>query len=288
MPVVSSTRITSPAPMTRGSAVAGGDLHAGVEVDDVLAARRRVPVEVVIRLDLAEDDPGRWQALRQLPARPVSTYGSRCPQVVLVLSYLLRTMTDPRTLLSPDGTRWRLLAILTTSDGVGAFGTLDVAAVAKLLEGLGLTRSQVAFIVPSIYLAGRSLPGGRLADRSARPAFLRRARARRGRAAGRRAGAGLPRPSSRASSWPAAGLERGERSMLGKGDHGRLPGARARHRDGRQADGSYLAGFLGILLCRAIAATLGWRYAVGACRCRWRRRCRSRWAGARARRVVAL
>src|SRR6185369_17591453 len=50
-------------------AVAGRDLHAGVEVDDVLAARRRVPVEVVVRLDLAEDDAGRRQPLRK-PPRP--------------------------------------------------------------------------------------------------------------------------------------------------------------------------------------------------------------------------
>ena len=45
----------------------------------------------------------------------------------------------------------------------------------SLVEGLGLSRFQVAFIVPSIYLAGLlfSLPGGRLADRlGVRPAFL--------------------------------------------------------------------------------------------------------------------
>src|SRR5260370_3785256 len=49
-------------------AVAGGDLHAGVQVDDVLAARRGVPIEIVVGLDLAEDDPGRGQARRE-PAR---------------------------------------------------------------------------------------------------------------------------------------------------------------------------------------------------------------------------
>ena len=36
--------------------VARGDLHAGIEVDDVLPARRRVPVEIVIGLHLAEND----------------------------------------------------------------------------------------------------------------------------------------------------------------------------------------------------------------------------------------
>src|SRR6476660_1663573 len=62
--------------------------------------------------------------------------------------------------------RWRLLAILTTSYGAGAFGMLGISPLSpSLVEGLGLTRFQVAFIVPSIYLAGLlfSLPGGGLA-----------------------------------------------------------------------------------------------------------------------------
>src|SRR5215208_4152976 len=46
-----------------GFAVARGDLYPGVEVDDVLPARRGVPVEVVIGLHLAEDDAGRGQPL---------------------------------------------------------------------------------------------------------------------------------------------------------------------------------------------------------------------------------
>src|SRR3954451_12727909 len=46
-------------------AVARGDLHAGVEIDDVLPARRRVPVQIIVRLHLAEDDAGRRQPLRQ-------------------------------------------------------------------------------------------------------------------------------------------------------------------------------------------------------------------------------
>src|SRR5215213_4105982 len=45
-------------------AVARGDLHPGVEIDDVLPARRRVPVEIVIGLHLAENDAGRGQPLR--------------------------------------------------------------------------------------------------------------------------------------------------------------------------------------------------------------------------------
>ena len=46
-------------------AVAGGDLNARVEVDDVLPARRRMPVEIVVGLDLAEDDPGGREPLRE-------------------------------------------------------------------------------------------------------------------------------------------------------------------------------------------------------------------------------
>src|SRR5262249_2689086 len=52
-------------------AVARGDLDAGVEIDDVLPARRRMPVEIVVARGLAEDGAGRRKALRQLAARPV-------------------------------------------------------------------------------------------------------------------------------------------------------------------------------------------------------------------------
>src|SRR5262245_26968089 len=50
-------------------AVARRDLYARVEVDDVLAPRRRMPVEIVVGLDLAEDDAGRGHPLRE-PAGP--------------------------------------------------------------------------------------------------------------------------------------------------------------------------------------------------------------------------
>src|SRR5256712_9819919 len=46
-------------------AVARGDLNARVEVDDVLAPWRGVPVEIVIGLDLAEDDAGGGDPLRE-------------------------------------------------------------------------------------------------------------------------------------------------------------------------------------------------------------------------------
>src|SRR5262249_5000236 len=43
-------------------AVAGRDLHAGVQVDDVLAPGRGMPVEVVVGRDLTEDDAAGRQA----------------------------------------------------------------------------------------------------------------------------------------------------------------------------------------------------------------------------------
>src|ERR1700730_3493711 len=49
-----------------GLAIARGDLHSGVEIDDVLAPGCRMPAEIVGRRDLAEDDAGRRQALGEL------------------------------------------------------------------------------------------------------------------------------------------------------------------------------------------------------------------------------
>lgn len=73
-------------------------------------------------------------------------------------------------------TRWFLLTILTTSYGAGAFGMLGISPLSpSLVDGFGLTRLEVAFIIPSIYLGGLlfSLPAGRLADRfGVRPSFL--------------------------------------------------------------------------------------------------------------------
>src|SRR5687767_11140181 len=54
-----------------GFPVAGGKLHARVEVDDVLAARRRMPVQVVLGARLAKDDAGRGEAFGKLAAAPL-------------------------------------------------------------------------------------------------------------------------------------------------------------------------------------------------------------------------
>ena len=85
-------------------------------------------------------------------------------------------MSEPARAAPALPARWRLLTILTVSYGAGAFGMLGISPLSpSLVEGLGLTRFQVAFLVPSIYLSGLlfSLPGGRLADRlGVRPSFL--------------------------------------------------------------------------------------------------------------------
>src|SRR3989442_2545113 len=48
-------------------AVARGDLHARVEIDDVLPPRGGMPIQVVLGLDLAKDDPGGGKACGQPP-----------------------------------------------------------------------------------------------------------------------------------------------------------------------------------------------------------------------------
>src|SRR4029450_5601097 len=71
---------------------------------------------------------------------------------------------------------WLLLSLLTVAYGMGAFGMLGVSPLTpSLVEGFHLTRLEVAFIVPSVYVGGLlfSLPAGRLADRwGVRPTFL--------------------------------------------------------------------------------------------------------------------
>src|SRR5712671_6619228 len=67
-----------------GFAVARGDFHTGVEVNDVLPPRCRVPVEVVSRRDFAENDAGRRQALRKLsPAGFLGPFDLDVPEMRL-------------------------------------------------------------------------------------------------------------------------------------------------------------------------------------------------------------
>ena len=50
--------------------VAGSYFDAGVEIDDVLAPWRRVPVDIVLSLGFAKDDACRRQAFGQFAAAP--------------------------------------------------------------------------------------------------------------------------------------------------------------------------------------------------------------------------
>ena len=72
--------------------------------------------------------------------------------------------------------RWSLLTVLTAAYGMGAFGMLGVSPLTpSLVDGFALTRLDVAFIVPSVYVGGLlfSLPGGHFADRwGVRPTLL--------------------------------------------------------------------------------------------------------------------
>src|SRR3984957_15860678 len=53
-----------------GFAIAGGQFDAGIEIDDVLSAGRRMPGAVVFGLGLAEDDAGGGQTGGGFALRP--------------------------------------------------------------------------------------------------------------------------------------------------------------------------------------------------------------------------
>ena len=166
----------------------------------------------------------------------------------------------------PTG-RWRLLTILTVSYGAGAFGMLGISPLSpSLVEGLGLTRFQVAFLVPSIYLSGLlfSLPGGRLADRlGVRPSFLGGLAVA---AVGLIAAALAPGFLAflfclfvAGSGWSVVN------PALGKAIMDVFPVSERGIAMGVKQMGLTLGGLVAALALPAIAATLGWRYAVGAC-----------------------
>jgi len=163
--------------------------------------------------------------------------------------------------------RWRLLTILTASYGAGAFGMLGISPLSpSLVEGLGLTRFQVAFLVPSIYLSGLlfSMPGGRLADRlGVRPSFLGGLAVA---AIGLLAAALAPGFLAflvclfvAGSGWSVVN------PALGKAIMDVFPVSERGIAMGVKQMGLTLGGLVAALALPAIAATLGWRYAVGAC-----------------------
>jgi len=163
--------------------------------------------------------------------------------------------------------RWTLLAILTIAYGAGAFGMLGISPLTpSLVEGFGLTRLQVAFIVPSIYLGGLfvSLPGGRLADHlGVRKSLL----------GGLALGAlGLVIASAAPSfvvfllflfvagcGWSVVN------PALGKGIMDVFPVRERGVAMGIKQMGLTLGGLVSALALPAIAAALGWRAAIIAC-----------------------
>jgi MFS family permease len=176
-------------------------------------------------------------------------------------------VNEPAPAAPPLPLRWRLLTILTVSYGAGAFGMLGISPLSpSLVDGLGLTRFQVAFLVPSIYLSGLlfSLPGGRLADRlGVRPSFLGGLAVA---AIGLLAAALAPGFLAflfclfvAGSGWSVVN------PALGKAIMDMFPVSERGIAMGVKQMGLTLGGLVAALALPAIAATLGWRYAVGAC-----------------------
>jgi MFS family permease len=163
--------------------------------------------------------------------------------------------------------RWFLLFVLTTSYGAGAFGMLGISPLSpSLVEGFGLTRLQVAFIVPSIYVGGLffSLPGGRLADRlGVRTCFLGGLALG---AAGLLAGAWSPGFHAFLLSLFVAGIGWSVvNPALGRAIIDLFPARERGLAMGIKQMGLTLGGFVAALVLPAIAAALGWRAAIVTC-----------------------
>ena len=163
--------------------------------------------------------------------------------------------------------RWRLLAVLTASYGAGAFGMLGISPLTpSLVEGFGLTRLQVALIVPSIYVGGLffSLPGGRLADRlGVRKSLLGGLTLG---AVGLLAAAGAPRFFAFLFFLFLAGIGWSiVNPALGKGIMDVFPVRERGVAMGIKQMGLTLGGLAAALALPAIATVLGWRAAILAC-----------------------
>ena len=164
-------------------------------------------------------------------------------------------------------TRWLLLAILTGSYGAGAFGMLGISPLSpSLVSGFGLSRLQVALLVPSIYLGGLlfSLPGGRLADRlGARPSLLGGLIIG---AAGLALGAFSPGFTTFLLCLFLAGIGWSiVNPALGKAIMDLFPVHERGIAMGIKQMGLTLGGIASAIVLPRVAAALGWRPAVGAC-----------------------
>src|SRR5581483_7849492 len=163
--------------------------------------------------------------------------------------------------------RWTLLTVLTCAYGLGAFGMLGVSPLTpSLVDGFALTRLEVAFIVPSVYVGGLlfSLPGGHLADRwGVRPTLL---------GALAVGGVGLLAAATAphfvvfllclvlaGSGWSVVN------PVLGKAIVDVFPLTERGIAMGIKQMGLTLGGVVSALVLPPIAARWGWRAAVGAC-----------------------
>ena len=164
-------------------------------------------------------------------------------------------------------TRWVLLTVLTGAYGAGAFGMLGLSPLSpSLLDGFDLTRLEVAFILPAIYVGGLffSLPGGRLADRmGVRPSFF----------GGLALGAAGLLAAALAPTFPlflaclvVAGVGWSVvNPALGRAIIDLFPPRERGMAMGIKQMGLTLGGVASAVVLPAVAATLGWRAGVGAC-----------------------
>jgi MFS family permease len=150
---------------------------------------------------------------------------------------------------------------------MGAFGMLGVSPLLpSLVAGFRLTRLDVAFVVPSVYLGGLlfSLPAGHMADRwGVRPTFLGGLAVG---AAGLALAAGAPRFALFLGCIFLAGVGWSVvNPVLGKAIVDLFPVRERGIAMGIKQMGLTVGGVISALVLPPIAAALGWRAAVVAC-----------------------
>ena len=150
---------------------------------------------------------------------------------------------------------------------MGAFGILGVSPLLpSLVEGFRLTRLDVAFVVPSVYLGGLlfSLPAGHLADRwGVRPTFLGGLALG---AAGLALAAAAPRFHVYLGCIFLAGVGWSVvNPVLGKAIIDLFPVRERGAAMGIKQMGLTVGGVISALVLPPIAAAYGWRAAVVAC-----------------------